>query len=137
MPPEAKEENFENLTTKWCILKYNYLNKYVVSIAPFSTPACQPVITRITSPSPHPIQKTVFCMYSLFNFSSIFQRGQLTPFANMCGRPCFEFCVPPVTAQLGATRPLQPAKTHATTQTTIEVHKTSRHPYTISATRLT
>jgi len=26
-------------------------------------------------------------MFSLFNFSSIFQAGQLTPFAPMCGRP--------------------------------------------------
>ena len=26
-------------------------------------------------------------MFSLFNFSSIFQGGQLTPFAPMCGRP--------------------------------------------------
>jgi len=66
-----------------------YLNKYVVSIAPFSTPECsqmsnnnnnnhqldQPVITRITS-APPAIQKTaLFCMYSLFNFSSIFPGG--------------------------------------------------------------
>jgi len=28
-------------------------------------------------------------MFSLFNFSSIFQGGQLTPFAPMCGRPWF------------------------------------------------
>ena len=27
-------------------------------------------------------------MFSLFNFSSIFHGGQLTPFAPMCGRPC-------------------------------------------------
>ena len=27
-------------------------------------------------------------MFSLFNFSSIFPGGQLTPFAPMCGRPC-------------------------------------------------
>ena len=27
-------------------------------------------------------------MFPLFNFSSIFQGGQLTPFAPMCGRPC-------------------------------------------------
>jgi len=26
-------------------------------------------------------------MFSLFNFSSIFPGGQLTPFAPMCGRP--------------------------------------------------
>jgi len=58
-----------------------YLNKYVVSIAPFSTPACPDCSQDI--------QKTaLFCMFSLFNFSSIFPGGQLTPFASMCGRPC-------------------------------------------------
>jgi len=42
-----------------------YLNKYVVSIAPFSTPACPDCSQNI--------QKTAaFCMFSLFNFSSIF-----------------------------------------------------------------
>ena len=55
LPPEAKK-----------ILKFYYemvhsevyLDKYVVSIAPFSPP---------------PIRKTaLFCMFSLFNFSSIF-----------------------------------------------------------------
>ena len=29
-------------------------------------------------------------MFSLFNFSSIFQGSQLTPFAPVCGRPCFK-----------------------------------------------
>ena len=58
-----------------------YLNKYVVSIAPFSTPACPDCSQNI--------QKTaLFCIFSLFNFSSIFHGGQLTPFAPMCGRPC-------------------------------------------------
>ena len=28
-------------------------------------------------------------MFSLFNFSSIFPGAQLTPFAPMCGRPCY------------------------------------------------
>ena len=42
-----------------------YMNKYVVSIAPFSTPACPD--------SSQNIQKiALFCMFSLFNFSSIF-----------------------------------------------------------------
>ena len=55
-----------------------YLNKYVVSIAPFSTPAVTPT----------PIQKTALCcMFPLFNFSSIFQ---LTPFARMCIRSTVE-----------------------------------------------
>ena len=73
------EENFENLATKWCILKYIWIN--VVSTAPFSTPAF----------TPHHLhsENLSFCMFSLFNFSSIFQEGgQLTPFAPMCGRPC-------------------------------------------------
>jgi len=58
---------FENLTTKWCILTYElvYLNKYVVSIAPFSTPAF----------TPPPFRTALFCMFSLFNFSSIFPGG--------------------------------------------------------------
>jgi len=57
------------------------LNKYVVSIAPFSTPACPDCSQNI--------QKTVlFCTFSLLNFSSIFPGGQLTPFAPMRGRPC-------------------------------------------------
>ena len=51
-----------------------YLNKYVVSIAPFSPP-------------PTHSENCCFRMFSLFNFSSIFQGGQLTPFAPMCGRP--------------------------------------------------
>jgi len=61
------EENFENLTTKWCILKYNYLNRYVVSIAPFSTPACPDCSQNIHR------NLLFFCMFSLFSFSSIFQ----------------------------------------------------------------
>ena len=52
-----------------------YVNKYVVSIAPFSTTACPDWSQNI--------QKTaLFCMFLLFNFSSIFPGGsQLTPFA--------------------------------------------------------
>jgi len=35
-----------------------------------------------------------FCMFSLFNFSSIFPGGgQLIPFAPMCGRPCTSCCI--------------------------------------------
>jgi len=52
-------------------LKY-YLNKYVVSIAPFSTPAF--------TLTPHS-ENCSFCMFSLFGFSLIFPGGQLTPFA--------------------------------------------------------
>ena len=40
-------------------------------------------------PYPHtPLKNCTFCMFSLFNFSSIFPGGQLTPFTPMCGRPC-------------------------------------------------
>jgi len=45
LPLEAKKI-FENLTTKWCILKYIWI--YVVSIAPFSTPACPDCSQNIT-----------------------------------------------------------------------------------------
>jgi len=58
-----------------------YPNKYVVSIAPFSTPACPDCSQNIT-------QTCSFLHVSLFNLSSIFPGGQLTPFAPMCGRPC-------------------------------------------------
>ena len=54
-----------------------YLNKYVVSIAPFSPPHSE---------------NCSFCMFSRFSFSSIFPGGQLTPFAPMCGRPCVRGC---------------------------------------------
>ena len=66
-----------------------YLNKYVVSIAPFSTPACPDCSQNMTEN----IENCSFCMFSLFNFSSIFQGSQLTPFAPVyaeCGRPCFK-----------------------------------------------
>ena len=46
----------------------------------------QPVITRITSPLP-PIQKTVLCMFSLFNFSSIFPGGDSWPHLPLCADP--------------------------------------------------
>ena len=59
-----------------------YLNKYVVSIAPFSTPAF----------TPNPIQKTaLFCMLSLINFSSIFQGGSadsICPYVRTPMAPC-------------------------------------------------
>ena len=60
------------------------LNKYVVSIAPFSTPVCPDCSHNIN------IENCSFCMFSLFNFSSIFpgDKSQLTPFAPRCGHPC-------------------------------------------------
>jgi len=55
-----------------------YLNKYLVSIAPFSTP---------------PIQKTsLFACFRVLVFHPFFQGGQLTPFAPTCGRPCVRGC---------------------------------------------
>ena len=72
------EENFENLTTKWCIHFEVYLNKYMVSIAPFSTPAF----------TPPPVRKLLFfACFRFLIFHPFFQGGQLTPFAPMCGRP--------------------------------------------------
>jgi len=64
-----------------------YLNKYVVSIVNNNNHQLdQPVIIRITSPTtPTPIQKTaLICVFSLFNFSSIFPGGQLTQFLPLC-----------------------------------------------------
>ena len=60
-----------------------YLNKYVVCIAPFSTPACHDCSQKYNIN----IENCPVCMFPLFNFSSIFPGGQLTPFAPMCGRP--------------------------------------------------
>ena len=49
-----------------------HLNKYVVSIAPFSTPACPDFSQNI--------QKTaLFCVFSIFNFSSIFPELSADP----------------------------------------------------------
>jgi len=49
-----------------------YLNKYVVSIAPFSTPTF--------THTPTPVQKTaLFRMFLLLNFSSIFPGGSPEP----------------------------------------------------------
>ena len=63
-----------------------YPNKYVVSIAPFSTPAF--------TPPPTSIQKTaLFCMFSLLICHPFFQGGQLTQSAPMCGRPWLELRV--------------------------------------------
>ena len=65
-----------------------YLNKYVVSIAPFCTSACPDCSQNITN-----IENcSFFHMLSLFNISSIFPGGQLTPFAPVCGRPLLLIC---------------------------------------------
>jgi len=89
LPPEAKF--FSRKFDYEMVHSEVYLNKYVVSIAPFSTLTCpdcsQNNNMRIIMSSE--IQKLLFlhCMFSLLKFSSIFPGGQLTPFAPMCGRP--------------------------------------------------
>ena len=79
MPPcRLSEENFENLTTKWCILKYIWINMWTAYRRCLHLP----------SPPPQPVQKTaLFCMFSLLIFHPFSRVGQLTPFAPMCGRP--------------------------------------------------
>jgi len=72
------EENFENLTMKWCILKYIY----VVRTALFSRPAC-PDCSQMFR------KLLLFCMFRFLIFHPFFQGGQLAPFAPMCGRPWF------------------------------------------------
>ena len=53
-----------------------------------SMPPCRLRQRKVYHPHPIRIQKTaLFCVFSLFNFSSIFPGSQLTPFAPMCGRP--------------------------------------------------
>jgi len=83
-----------------------YLNKYVVSMTSFSL---QP-----------PIQKTaLFCMFSLFNFSSIFPGGQLTRFAPMFGRPCAWIPPPlPIHASVNFLLPVKVLARHVTSKMT-------------------
>ena len=57
-----------------------YLNKYVVSIAPFSTPACFDCSRNIQITA-------LFACFRFLIFHLFFQGGQPTPFAPMCGRP--------------------------------------------------
>ena len=60
------------------------LNKFVVSIAPFSTPACPDCSHNIAW-----TQKTaLFACFRFLIFHPFFPGDQLTPFAPMCGRPC-------------------------------------------------
>ena len=60
------------------------LNKFVVSIAPFSTPACPDCSHNIAW-----TQKTaLFACFRFLIFYPFFPGDQLTPFAPMCGRPC-------------------------------------------------
>ena len=67
LPPEAKKIG------KFCY-KMVLSKVYVVSIAPFSTPAF----------TPHHSENWSFCMFSLFNFSSVFFRGVSWPHCPQC-----------------------------------------------------
>ena len=58
-----------------------YLNKYVVSVAPFSIPACSHCSQNMT----YHRNLLFFCIFSHFNCSSICPGGQLIPFA-LCVR---------------------------------------------------
>jgi len=79
MPPCAwGEENFENLTTKWCIHFEVYLNKYMVSIAPFSTPAF----------TPPPVRKLLFfACFRFLIFHPFFQGGSADPICRYVRTP--------------------------------------------------
>jgi len=63
-----------------------YLNKYVVSIAPFSTPACPDCSQNI--------QKTSLfaCFFATFNFSSNFPGGSADPICPYVRTP-MDLCV--------------------------------------------
>jgi len=83
MPTAAwGEENCENLTTNWCIRKYIWINMWQHSAILYT---CLPWLLSKFNVN---IENCSFCMFSLFNFSSVFPgEVQLTPFAPMCGRP--------------------------------------------------
>ena len=69
------EENFENLTTKWCILQYVWINICGQHSAVLYT--CLPWLLSNYNIN---IENCSFCMFSLFNFfSSIFQGVRLLP----------------------------------------------------------
>jgi len=74
---------------KFCKFDYEtvhfgvYLNKYTVSVAPFSTPACPDCSQNI-------YKTAFFACFRFLIFIHFFQGGQLTPFArgrHLCGRP--------------------------------------------------
>ena len=79
-----EEENFENLTTKWCILKYRpiWINMWSAYSAVLYT--CLPWL--LSKYNANTENCFLFCMFLLFIFSSFFQGGgQLIPFAHICG----------------------------------------------------
>jgi len=70
------EENFENLTMKWCILKYIY----VVRTALFSTPAC-PDCSQMFR------KLLLFCMFRFLIFHPFFQGGSTGPICTYVRTP--------------------------------------------------
>ena len=64
-----------------------YLNKYVVSTQHSAVLyTCLPWL--LSKYNINTNENCFFCTFSLFNFSSVFPGGQLTPFAAICGRSC-------------------------------------------------
>ena len=79
MPPcRLRRKNCENLTTKWCILKYIWINNNNNNHHELD----QPVITRITSP---PFRKLHFLSaFVFFIFHPLFERGVSWPHLRLC-----------------------------------------------------
>ena len=67
------EEYFENLTTKWCTLKYIWIICRQHSAVLYT---CLPWLLWKYNIN---IENCSFCMFSLFNFSFIFSRGSADP----------------------------------------------------------
>ena len=67
-----------------------YLKKCVVSMAPFSAPAYPDCSQNIT----YTRKTALFCMFSLFNFSSIFPGGSADPICPYVRTPMllYNFC---------------------------------------------
>ena len=63
----------ENLTTKWCILKYIWINNGLHSAVLYT---CLPWLLSKYNIN---IENCFFCMFSLFNFSSIFPERSADP----------------------------------------------------------
>jgi len=91
LPPEAKKilKTWLRNGAFWSI----GLSEYIYEIAPFYTPACSDCSQNITS-----TEKTaLFCMCSLFNFSSIFPGGgaadPICPYVRTPMRPAAVQCM--------------------------------------------
>jgi len=71
-PCRLWRKNCENLTMKWCILKYIWINMWWALRRSLHLPA------QIA------LKTALFCTFSLFNFSSIFFRGVSWPHLPLC-----------------------------------------------------